>query len=161
MAIEATEIIDRPVADVFRFYAQDHIRNHPRWEPNLWLQQMSDGPIGVGTAIRAIKASRFEPVDGTMEIIEFEPNRSFGVLLHRGATDSIDRATFQEDELHRTRLTLAAECADLDDTARSALARTLQQDLRTIKELIESESELQRGREGQRPWLGSARSSAI
>ena len=45
-------VIDRPVATVFNFYAREHIRNHPRWDPDLKMEQITAGPIGAGTLIR-------------------------------------------------------------------------------------------------------------
>ncbi len=43
--IETTEIIDRPLADVFRFYAVEHVRNHPRWDPDIELWLDKPGPL--------------------------------------------------------------------------------------------------------------------
>jgi hypothetical protein len=40
-----SQVIDRAVADVFRFCAVDHVRNHPLWNPDLELEQVSEGPI--------------------------------------------------------------------------------------------------------------------
>jgi len=53
-AIQVSEVVDRAVEDVFHFYAHDHVRNHPRWDPDMQLEQFSDGPIGVGTVIRRV-----------------------------------------------------------------------------------------------------------
>jgi hypothetical protein len=38
--VDLSEEIERPVEVVFRWYADDHVRNHPRWDPNieLWLR---------------------------------------------------------------------------------------------------------------------------
>jgi hypothetical protein len=52
LRVQVSEVIDRPVAEVFHFYAREHVRNHPRWDPDMQLEQVSDGPIGVGTIIR-------------------------------------------------------------------------------------------------------------
>jgi uncharacterized protein YndB with AHSA1/START domain len=52
MEIEVETTIDRPVADVWRWYAVEHVRNHPRWDPDMELEQLSDGPMGLGTRIR-------------------------------------------------------------------------------------------------------------
>jgi hypothetical protein len=52
MKLEFSQVIDRSPAEVFRFIATEHVRNHPRWDPKMELQQLSDGPIGVGTVIR-------------------------------------------------------------------------------------------------------------
>jgi hypothetical protein len=44
MKIEVSELIDRPPAEVFRFVAVDHVRNHPRWDPQMELEQLTEGP---------------------------------------------------------------------------------------------------------------------
>ena len=46
--IEVSQEIDRPVPVVFKFYADDHVRNHPRWDPDIELWRHSDEPIGLG-----------------------------------------------------------------------------------------------------------------
>ena len=53
MTVELTvsNVIDRPVENVFCFYARDHIRNHPRWDPDIELSATSDDPVGLGTVI--------------------------------------------------------------------------------------------------------------
>ena len=33
--IQVPVLIDRPVADVFHFYAHEHVHNHPRWDPDM------------------------------------------------------------------------------------------------------------------------------
>jgi hypothetical protein len=54
MKITVSTSIDRPVGHVWRWYAVDHVRNHPRWDPEMELEQMSEGPIGLGTRIRRL-----------------------------------------------------------------------------------------------------------
>jgi hypothetical protein len=49
--VQVSETIERPVATVFRFYAHDHVRNHPRWDPDMSLEQITVGPIGMGTVL--------------------------------------------------------------------------------------------------------------
>ncbi len=49
MELTNTIDIDRPVADVFRFVATDHEKNHPRWDPNISdMRQTTDGPVAIG-----------------------------------------------------------------------------------------------------------------
>ena len=48
---------------------------------------MSDGPIGVGTMIRRRNSRSGTPVEGTMEIVEFEPNRVMAVMIHDGPVE--------------------------------------------------------------------------
>lgn len=52
VVIRVSEGIDRPVAEVFRIHAREHVRNHPRWDPQMQLEQVTQGPIGVGTIIK-------------------------------------------------------------------------------------------------------------
>jgi len=39
MRIEVSTTIDRPLAEVWRWYAVEHLRNHPRWDPDMGLEQ--------------------------------------------------------------------------------------------------------------------------
>src|SRR5918996_1525525 len=49
MKITVSTDIDRPVAAVWQWYAVEHVRNHPRWDPDMELEQISQGPIGLVT----------------------------------------------------------------------------------------------------------------
>src|SRR5215204_2166323 len=83
--IEVSQEIDRPVAAVFTFFADDHVRNHPRWDPDIELWRHSDEPIGLGTIIqRRNSRSGTIPVEGTMEVVEYEPNRAFRAVIREG-----------------------------------------------------------------------------
>src|SRR5215204_4133924 len=83
--IEVSQEIDRPVPIVFKFYADDHVRNHPRWDPDIELWRHSDEPIGLGTIIqRRNSRSGTIPVEGTMEVVEYEPNRAFRAVIREG-----------------------------------------------------------------------------
>lgn len=33
--LQVSQVIDRPVARVFHFIAREHVRNHPRWDPDI------------------------------------------------------------------------------------------------------------------------------
>jgi len=137
--IQVSEGIDRSVADVFHFHAYEHVRNHPRWDPFMQLEQVSDGPIGVGTIIKRINTRSGTPVEGTMEIVEFEPNRAVGMVIHDGPVEMIGRATYEAESDDRTRLTVNVEIPSMDESMGSMLSSGIQQSLRNIKQLIESE----------------------
>ena len=48
--VERRTEISKPVADVFRFIAIEHARNHARWDPaGLEVKQLDPGPVKVGT----------------------------------------------------------------------------------------------------------------
>jgi len=137
--IQVSEVIDWPVAEVFHFYAHEHVRNHPRWDPDMQLEQVSEGPIGVGTIIRRRNTHSGTPVEGTMEVVEFEPDRTMGVVIHDGPTETRGRATFKAESQERTTLTISAEFADTDESMESLITSLMERSARNIKHLIESE----------------------
>lgn len=140
MKVEVSQVIDRPVADVFRFVAVEHVRNHPRWDPDMELEQLTEGPIGVGTIIRRRNSRSGTPVEGTMEVTEFDPERAFGGVSHDGSVETLGRITFEALDQGRTTITLIADVRGLDEAVGPDLIRTLmQRSARNIKDLIESE----------------------
>jgi len=136
---QVSQVIDRPVAKVFHFYAHEHIRNHPRWDPDMQLEQVSDGPIGVGTIIRRRNTHFGTPVEGTMEVVEFELDRAFGVVIHDGPTEVRGRVTFKAESQERTTLTISVESAGFDESMGSSITSLMERSARNIKHLIESE----------------------
>lgn len=139
--VRVSQVIDRPVSEVFHFYAHEHVRNHPRWDPNMQLEQVTDGPMGVGTIIKRINSRSGTPVEGTMEVVEFEPNQSVGMVIHDGPVEIRGRATVEAEGRDRTKLTFNLEFPGLDEsTDTSMIISGVQTSLRNMKQLIESES---------------------
>jgi len=138
--VQVSKVIDRPVAEVFHFVAHEHVRNHPRWDPDMQLDQVSDGPIGVGTIIRRRNTHSGTPVEGTMEVVEFEPDRAMGVVIDDGPTETRSRVTFKAESQERTTLTISAEFADMDESMESLITSLVERSVRNIKHLIESEA---------------------
>lgn len=87
MRLERSQVFDRPPEVVFDFVATDHIRNHPRWDPTIRLEQVTDGPIGVGTIFKRYTNRGAGPMEGTMEIVAFEPGRSWTTIIHDGPVE--------------------------------------------------------------------------
>jgi hypothetical protein len=138
--IQVSQEIDRPLSKVFHFYAEEHVRNHPRWDPDIELSQVSDGPIGVGTVIHRRNSRSGTLVEGTMEVIEFEPNRVFAVVIHDGPVEMRGRVTFESVNDHRTAFTTTVELPAMDESMdMSFLTSRLERSARNIKKLIESE----------------------
>lgn len=131
-------MIERPVGSVFSFYADDHVKNHPRWDPYIELCLDSDGPLGVGTVIRRRNSRSGTPVEGTMEVVEFERERAFGVLIKDGPMEVPGRATFKSVGPTTTKLTVTAEFP-VDDSMEEMLAAGMKGSVTTIKKLIEEE----------------------
>ena len=72
-----TEINSSP-ADVFRFIAVDHERNHPRWDKYaLELRQIDPGPVQVGTrfAYKRRRLGQFHDLQITVS--EMVPPKNF------------------------------------------------------------------------------------
>ena len=140
---QVSQIIDRPLAKVFHFYANEHVRNHPRWDPDIKLEQISDGPIGVGTMIRRINSRSGTPVEGTMEVVEFEPNQALGMLIHDGPVEMRGRAIFEAVSDNQTRITTIIEFPGMDEYMdKSFLLSRLERSDQNRKRLMEAEIEL-------------------
>ena len=137
--IEVSEEIDRPVGVVFNFYAKDHVRNHPRWDPDIELWRTSDEPIGLGTIIHRRNSLSGTVVEGTMEVVEYEPNRAFGAVIREGSMETYGRGTLEEAGEGRTRLTIRAEMP-IDESMQDRMSGLVQGSLQNIKELIEAET---------------------
>lgn len=138
--LQVSQVIDRPVAIVFQFYADNHVRNHPRWDPDIELEQVTDGPIGVGTLIHRRNSRSGTLVDGTMEVVEFEPNRSMALLVHDGPAEMYGRAIFEATGNDRTTLTVSAEIPGMDESMdASRIISLMERSVRNVKHLIETE----------------------
>lgn len=139
--VEVSEVIDRPVAAVFQFHAIEHVRNHPRWDPDMELEQVTDGPMDVGTIIKRINSRSGAPVEGTMEVVEFERDHAVAMVIQDGPMQMNARATYEPVETDRTRLSYDVELVGVDeDMDTDVLASQMQRSLRNIKKLIESEN---------------------
>ena len=146
MRVEASQVIERPKATVFRFVAREHVRNHPRWDPDIQLRAESEGPIGVGSIIQRRNSRSGTPVDGTMEVVEFAPDDSFGGVIREGTVEVFGGMTLEALSPDRTRLTLSTELpsmpagAELLGADSSRLTKFMERSVARIKELIEAET---------------------
>lgn len=138
--VKVSEVIERPPDVVFKFYAEDHVRNHPRWDPNIELSRDPGEPMGVGTIIQRRNKRSGTPVDGTMEVTDYDPNGTFAVLIRDGPLEIQGRATFEPNGDDGTTLTVMADAAELDGAMQGPMTEGMQQSVRTIKELIEKET---------------------
>jgi hypothetical protein len=137
--VEVSTTIDRTVAEVWRWYAVEHVRNHPRWDPDMELEQISEGPIGLGTRIRRRNVRWGEPVEGEMEIVEWDPERAMGTRIRDVNMDMAGRVTFEKAGSQRTVLAVAADVPDLDESKASHLSAMMQRSVENVKRLAESD----------------------
>ena len=140
MRVEASTTIDRPVADVWDFYAVNHVANHPRWDETIELEATSDDPIGVGTVIRR-RVTRFGNVtEGTMEVTEFEPERAMKVRTQDGAMAIDGFASFRTIGDEKTEITVGGEIPGIDESMAEQIRTMMGGSVSNIKALIESET---------------------
>jgi hypothetical protein len=140
--LSASQVIERPPAEVFRFVATDHFHNHPKWDPAVTaITKTSPGPMGVGTTARLVRTDRGRRVEGTMEVTEYEPVSRFTEVSRFGPFTLHARATLAPAS---TRLELV-----IDTRARGAIRlllplmrgtfrKTMARSLRIIKEQVEA-----------------------
>jgi len=138
--IQYSQVIDRPVEKVFHFMVDEHVRNHPRWDSDIELWLESDSPIGVGTVIHRRNHRSGAPVEGRMEVVEYEPNRAFSTVIFDGPVEMLGRITFEPEDDDRTAITMYIELPHMDEPMdKSFLMRRLEEVGDIRKQLIESE----------------------
>ena len=139
--IRFSQVIDRPVTKVFHFVAEQHVRNHPRWDPDIELWLESDSPIRVGTIIQRRNSRSGTSVEGTMEVVEFEPNRAFGTVIHDGPAEMCGRITFEVVNEYQTKVTTVIDIPGMDESMdKSFITSRLERSGQNMKQLIESET---------------------
>ena len=134
MILELSRRIGRPPAEVFHFVAIDHVRNHPRWDPLMELEQVSPGPIGVGTVIQRRHTHTGSPVEGTMEVTEFERDRLIGFTIKDGAVEMRTRMIFEPDGDG----TIVSGSIEVPGMRESMDPAPIEASLNKMKQLIES-----------------------
>jgi polyketide cyclase/dehydrase/lipid transport protein len=138
--VQVSQVIDRPLVEVFHFIAHDHVRNHPRWDPDMELEQISGGPTGVGTVIRRRNSRSGTPVEGTMEVVEFEPNRAFGTVIHDGPVEMRGRTLFEAVSDNQTKITTIVELPGMNENMdTSFLVSRMERSGQNMKQLMESD----------------------
>lgn len=138
--IQYTQVIDKPVADVFHFYAHDHVRNHPRWDPDIELWLESDETLAVGTIIHRRNSRSGKPVEGTMQVVEYEPNRVLGMIIRDGSVETRGRTLFEFLSDNQTRITTIIDLPGMDKSMdKSFIISRLERSGKNMKQLMESE----------------------
>lgn len=141
MKIQVCMEIARPVEDVWRWYALEHVRNHPRWDPDMQLEQISEGPMGLGTKIRRRNVRWGTPVEGEMEVVEFEPERAFALSIRDANMEMFGRATFEAQGADRTMLKVSTDIPEMDESADANFLTTMmERSLGNVKTMVESET---------------------
>ena len=145
MRLQAEETINRTPSEVFAFVARDHFQNHPRWDPSIVeLVQTSPGSMGVGATARLVRQDGNRRSEGTMEVTEYEPDRSFATVSRFGPFVLDTRCTCEPAGEGRTHLVLSIDTAAhgfvrlLLPVMKRTFRRTMNRSLQTIKEAVEA-----------------------
>jgi len=143
--LAASQVIERPSAQVFQFVATDHFQNHPKWDPAVTsITQTSPGPMAVGTTARFVRTDRGRRVEGSMEITEYEPVSSFTEVSRFGPFTLHARATLAPVAPASTRLELVIDTHArgpirlLLPLMKGTFRKTMIRSLRIIKQHVEA-----------------------
>lgn len=120
-----SEVINHPISDVFRFYADDHLENHPRWDPEMQLSLATDGDVGMGTVFNRRHTHFGDPVEGSMTVIEFERDQTFGFSIDDGLGEFYGRLRFEEAGESATRVSTLVDVPGMPDTADDSRLRSI------------------------------------
>ena len=61
ITIQGTQVIDRPISDVFHFYADEHVKNHRAGTRTSSWKIPSGEPLRVGTVLRRQNSAAEHP----------------------------------------------------------------------------------------------------
>lgn len=137
---QATGIVDQPAYKVFQFHPVNHVQNHPRWDPNIRLDDLNEGPMRAGKTIKRINSRSGKLVEGTLEVVEFESDQAVTMLIHDGPVRLIARAAYEAEGDNQTRLTMKIEFSDIDEMDTTGLVTAMQGSIRDINRLLTSEA---------------------
>ena len=142
MKTEESIVINRPVEDVWKFMTD--WSNYLKFGPDLLeLNQISSGPLGIGTTLKMSSKSTGETV---LRIVEYEPNRKFtweyssgrfkGAIFTR-SMETIDGKTRLTDTLNAK---LSGIYRLLGSFVASRVRKSFTEQLGSVKRLLESEA---------------------
>jgi Polyketide cyclase / dehydrase and lipid transport len=147
LQVEEERIIYRPPADVFRFVATEHFTNHPKWDPNVVeMVPTSAAAIGIGSTARLVRNDRGKRIVGSAEVIEYEPDRLFGIVSRFGPFTLQQRATFEARPEGKTLLHLSIDTEAsgplrlLLPFLKGQFRKTMAASLQSIKQQVEGHS---------------------
>lgn len=140
LQIKYSHVINRPIDKVFHFMVVEHVKNHPRWDSDIELWLDSGKPISVGTIIKRRNSRSGTPVEGTMEVTEYEHNRKFNTIIHDGPIKMIGGLNFEPVGNDLTKVTTIIDLPDMDESMDTGVLMKRLEDVAKIrKNLIETE----------------------
>jgi hypothetical protein len=120
-----SEVINHPISEVFKFYADDHLQNHPRWDHEMQLSRVTDGEVGIGTVFNRRHTHFGDPVEGSMTVSEFERNKVFGLVMNDGFGELYVWLRFEAMGESTTQVSSLVDVPGMPDTADSSRVRSV------------------------------------
>jgi carbon monoxide dehydrogenase subunit G len=81
--LDFSTLIDRPVKDVFSFVADPN--NMSKWNlAVVSIQQITPGPVGVGTKFKSIGEALGRRIEGEVQVTAYEPDSKSGFQMNAG-----------------------------------------------------------------------------
>jgi uncharacterized membrane protein len=132
--------LNRPVDQVFAFLID--ASNVPRWQSNLIeSEQLTDGPMRVGTRVREVRRLGRRPTAYVAEVTDIEPNHRFAVRVISGSQATLSYALAAEDGGTRLRYQLAIRTSGMMHLLEPLIARSLRKqsalDFERLKGILE------------------------
>ena len=115
--MELSEVIAHPISEVFAFYADDHLENHPRWDPEMQLSLATDGAVGIGTVFNRRHTHFGDPVEGSMTVVEFARGERFGLVIDDGFGEFYARLAFEKVGEAATKVSALVDVPHMPESA--------------------------------------------
>jgi len=81
----ASVVIDRPIAEVFRFVGTEYVENHPRWAPRVVEVRLeSPGEMALGARGHVLRKQGGKDTPFAFEITGFEINKRVVIQAEGG-----------------------------------------------------------------------------
>ena len=137
---EMTIHLNHPVDQVFAYVADMH-KLHT-WQSNLIeSEQLTDGPLRVGTHIREVRRMGRRPVDIRAEITDFAPNQRFATQTTTDPRVTVTYDFAAEDGGTRLRYTFVMLTSGMMRLLQPLIAKAIKQqsnaDFATLKRVLE------------------------
>ena len=142
--LEMSTMIYRPIKQVFDFVSSPE--NDFQWQyGTLATASLSEGTSKKGTSFRSVGHLMGHRVQGTFEVIEYEPNREYGFKSLSGPLHSETLYTF-ETENGGTKITMSTRAHvvnffKMDERLLSIkIKKQLKENLTLLKDLLEEKT---------------------
>ena len=142
--VESSVVINRPVEEVFAYVVDP--KNTAQWAgPVIEAEKTSEGPIGLGTTSKRVTQFLGRTMEGTYEIIEFEPNSYYRDKTTSGPVPMKSRISV-ESVKDGAKVTIEGtiEAAGFFKMAEPLISRMAKRqiatDVQTLKDMLEAQA---------------------